>query len=67
MLTSASNIEVVAKEADHDDEPEELTRLGSMEFEVFPADRSEKAKKAKPYDCHDMKKGMEKTAPEVFL
>src|SRR5258708_6054415 len=66
MLTSASNVEVVAKEADYDDEPEELARLGSMEFEVFPADRSEKAKKAKPYDHHDAKKGMEKTAPEVF-
>ena len=65
-LTSALNVEVVAKEADYDDEPEELARLGSMEFEVFPADRSERAKKAKPYDRHDAKKGMEKTAPEVF-
>ena len=65
--TSASNIEVVAAEnAYYDDEPEELAILGSMEFEVLPADRSDKGKRAKLYDHPDAKKGVEKTAPEVL-
>jgi len=68
MSTSASNVEVVAAEnAYYDDEPEELAILGSMEFEVLPADRSDKCKRAKPYDRPDVKKGAEKTPPEVLL
>src|SRR5258708_37489967 len=38
-----------------------------MEFEVLPADRSDKGKRAKLYDHPDAKKGVEKTAPEVLL
>ncbi len=39
MSTSVSNVEVVAAEAEYyDDKPEELAILGSMEFEVLPAD-----------------------------
>src|SRR5258708_28964115 len=63
--TNASNVEVVAAEADYDNKPEELAILGSMEFEVFPANRTEKAKKAKPYDCYDTKKGGDKGIPEA--
>src|SRR5260221_12904196 len=60
MSTSASNVEVVAEEADYANELEELMILGSMEFEVLPADRSDKTKKAKPYDCPEVKKSVEK-------
>ncbi len=68
MSTSASNVEVVAAEnVYYDNEPEELTILGSMEFEVLPADRSDKCTRAKPYDRPDVKKGAEKTPPEVLL
>ena len=67
-LTSVSNVEVVAAEnAYYNDEPEELVILGSMEFEVLPADQLDKAKRAKPYDHQESKKGAEKTVPEVFL
>ncbi len=66
MSTSASNVEVVAEEADYANEPEELTILGLMEFEVLPADRSDKTKKAKPYDRPEAKKSMEKTVPVVI-
>src|SRR5258708_19284313 len=65
--TNASNIEVVAVEVDYDNEPEELAILGSMEFKVFLDDRTEKAKKAKPYDCYNTKKGGDKVIPEVPL
>ena len=64
--TSASNVEVVAEEADYANEPEELAILGSMEFEVLPADRSDKTKKAKPYDRPEAKKSVEKTVPVVI-
>ncbi len=64
--TSASNVEVVAEEANYMNKLEELTILGSMEFEVLPADRSDKTKKAKPYDCPEAKKSMEKTVPVVI-
>jgi len=64
-VTSASNIEVVAVEADYDEEPDELAILGSMEWEVLPADRAEKAKRYKPYDWQDMKKGAERTVPDT--
>src|SRR5260221_6228724 len=63
--TSAVN-EVIANEVDYGDETDELTTLGSMEFEVLPADRTEKSKKYKPYDRPDAKKGTEKTVPEVI-
>src|SRR5258708_19617329 len=66
MSTSASNVEVVAEEADYANELEELMILGSMEFEVLPADRSDKTKKAKPYDCPEVKKSVEKTVPVVI-
>ena len=63
--TSASNVEVVAAEADYDKEPDELTILGSMEWEVLPADRAERSKRYKPYDWQDMKKGANKTTPDA--
>ena len=62
--TSASNIELVAAEADYEEESEELAVLGSMEFEVMPADRLEKSKRYKPYDRPEEKKGVEKTVPQ---
>ncbi len=40
-LTSTSNIEVVAAEANYYDELNELAVLGSMEFEVLLVDRAE--------------------------
>ncbi len=40
-LTSTSNIEVVAAEANYYNELNELAVLGSMEFEVLLADRAE--------------------------
>ena len=64
-MTSASNVEVVAVEADYDEEPEELAILGSMEWEVLPADRAERAKRYKPYDRQDTKKGTERTVPDT--
>ena len=63
--TSASNVEVVAAEADYEEEPDELAILGSMEWEVLPADRAERSKRYKPYDRQDMKKGAEKTTPDA--
>ncbi len=38
--------------------------LGSMEFEVLPADRLKKSKRYKAYDHPEAKKGIEKTLPE---
>src|SRR6266436_8204152 len=64
--TSASNVEVVAAEVDYEDESDELAVLGLMEFEVLPADRLEKSKRSKLYDCPDTKKGVEKTTPEII-
>jgi len=62
--TSASNVEVVVAEVDYEDKSDELVVLGSMEFEVLPADRLKKLKRAKPYDCPEAKKGVEKNVPE---
>ncbi len=42
--TSASNVEVNPVEPYHSDEPEELAILGAMEFEVIPADWTDKTK-----------------------
>src|SRR5260221_7322425 len=64
MATSMSNVELVAAEADYEDESEELAVLGLMEFEVLPADRLDKSKRYKPYDRPEAKKGVEKTLPE---
>ena len=64
MATSTSNVELVAAEADYEDESEELAVLGLMEFEVLPADRLDKSKRYKPYDRPKAKKGVEKTLPE---
>src|SRR6266436_4834867 len=61
---STSNVELVAAEADYEDESEELAVLGLMEFEVLPADRLDKSKRYKPYDRPKAKKGVEKTLPE---
>ncbi len=47
---STSNVELVAAEADYEDESKELAVLGSMEFEVLPANRFDKSKRYKPYD-----------------
>ena len=64
MAMSASNVEVVAVEVDYEDESDKLAVLGLMEFEVLPTDRLEKLKRAKPYDCPEAKKGVEKNVPE---
>ncbi len=58
--TSAAN-EVIADEVYYGDETDELATLGSMEFEVLPADRTEKSKKYKPYDRPDAKKSSKPT------
>ena len=63
--TSTSIIEVVAGEAYYNSEIEELALLGQMEFEVLPAERGDKPKKAKPYDRQESKKVAERTVPEV--
>src|SRR5258708_14670649 len=67
MATSTSNVELVAAEADYEDEYEALAVLGLMEFEVLPADRLDKSKRYKPYDRPKAKKGVEKTLPESAL
>src|SRR5258708_36522179 len=63
--TSASNIEVTAAKTNLNDEPTELAILGAMEFEVTPAERMDKFKQTKPYDCSESKKVVEKTLPKA--
>ncbi len=63
--STSAPMEVVSDEAYYNGEPEELTVLGAMEFEVMPAERAEKSKKTKPYDREKLKKTGEKTVPEV--
>ncbi len=65
MATSALNVELVSEEDYYKEEPEELVVLGAMEFEVLPAERTDKLKRSKPYDRVDSKKGLEKSVPEV--
>ncbi len=67
MSTSASNVEVNPVEPYHSDEPEELVILGAMEFEVIPADQTDKTKRSKPYDHSEPKKTGEKTLPKTAL
>ncbi len=64
MATSALNIELVPEQDCYNEEPEELAVLGGMEFEVLPAERTDKSKRAKPYDRPDSKKVAEKTIPD---
>ena len=59
------NIKLVAEEFYCNDEPEELAVLGRMEFEVLPAERTERTKRLKPYDRQEPKRSVEKTLPEV--
>src|SRR5258708_11214385 len=62
MSMSTSNVKVVAAEVDYEDESKELAILGSMEFEVLPANRLDK-----PYDHPEAKKGVEKMLPQSAL
>ncbi len=55
-LTRASTVELVSDEVYYNDESTELAALGSMEFEVVPADRTDKTKRSKPYDRTESKK-----------
>src|SRR5258708_1627768 len=65
MATNASNVELVSEESYYNDEPKELAVLGEMEFDVVPAERTDKSKQLKPYDRKESKKVVEKTLPEV--
>ena len=62
--TSASNVEVVNVESEKDTDREELAVLGSMEYEVLPADRAERAPRAKPYERAENKESSEKRKGE---
>ena len=55
-LTHASTVELVSDEVYYNDESTELAALGSMEFEVVPADQTDKSKRSKPYDHTELKK-----------
>ena len=46
-LTSASNVEVIAK-SEYYDEAEVLAELGRMEFEILPTECTDKNKQSKP-------------------
>ncbi len=63
--TSASNVEVNPVEPYHNEEPKELAILGAMEFEVIPAEQTDKSKRTKPYDRPELKKIVEKTLPKA--
>ncbi len=64
MVTSMLNVELVPEQDCYNEEPEELVVLGGMEFEVLPAERTDKSKRAKPYDQPDSKKVAKKTIPD---
>src|SRR5260370_100051 len=53
-LTSASNVEVIAK-SEYYDEAEVLAELGRMEFEILPTECTDKNKKAKPMPKFEIK------------
>ena len=65
-LTSASTIELVSDDIYCHDEDTELAALGWMEWEILPAERTNKSKKSKPYDRSELKKVVEKALPEVL-
>jgi len=65
--TSTSNVEVNPVEPYHNEEPKELAILGAMEFEVVPAEWTDKSKQTKPYDCLELKKIVEKMLPKAAL
>src|SRR5258708_36640070 len=67
MSTSASNVEVNPVEPYHSDEPEELVILGALEFEVIPADWTDKTKQLKTSNHSEPKKTGEKTLPKTAL
>ena len=62
--TLSAPVEVVSNDPYYNNEPEELVVLGAMEYEVMPAERAEKAKKSKPYDQKDQKKGIDQNVPK---
>ncbi len=64
MATSVLNIELVPEQDCYNEEPKELAVLGGMEFKVLPAERTDKSKRAKPYDWPDSKKVAKKTIPD---
>ncbi len=55
-LTCTSTVELVSDKVYYNDESTELAALGSMEFEVVPADWTDMSKRSKPYDCTESKK-----------
>ena len=63
--TSPSNVEVNPITDYHRGEPEELAILGAMEFEVVPAERTDKMKCMKPYDRAEPRKAVEKGLPKT--
>src|SRR5258708_17184202 len=63
--TNTSNVEVTATETNLNDEPQELVILGAMEFEVIPAEWTDKSKQLKLYDHSESKKVAEKTLPKT--
>ncbi len=65
-LTSASTIELVSDDVYYHDDTTELAALGLMEWEVLPAEWTNKSKKSKPYDRPESKKVGEKALPEVL-
>src|SRR5258708_4730729 len=65
-LTSASTVELVSEDVYYHDETTELAALGLMEWEVLPAEQTNKSKKSKPYDRPESKKVVEKALPEVL-
>ncbi len=60
-LTSAATVELASEKLHYDKDVDEFAALGSMQFEVIPADRS---KKLKLYDRTESKKAAEKVLPK---
>ena len=54
-MSNAASIEVEAYHGEYDPTTEFMT-LGAMDFEVLPAERSDKPKRVKPYERHESKK-----------
>ena len=55
MMSNAASIEVEAYHGEYDPMMEFMT-LGVMDFEVLPAKRSDRPKRAKPYEQNESKK-----------
>ena len=61
--TSTANVEVESYQSEYDAESEFVT-LGAMDFEVLPAERSDKSKRTKPYERAETKKPV---TPKVVM